>query len=188
MAFDLGKGILGGGMMGFGDSDSGEYGKLNDIQHKYYDPYVQQGQQAGDLLRGQYDPMTSDPSGYLDGIMKNYKPTEQYQQRREEALGAMSNTAAAGGIRGTQQDQLSQGRMADRLMGEDMQQYLNNVLGIQKTGMEGERDFYNKGYDASGRLEQGLSNVLGTKMTRDFQGNQQQMQMLSDLLKLLATS
>lgn len=192
MDFNFRNAALGGGLMGalgqaFGLGGGDNYGKMQDVTHKYYDPYYNRGTQAGNVLEGLYGPMATDPGAHLEKLMEGYKPSAGYQQRKTEMLGAAGNTAAAGGIRGTEQDQLNQSRMVDRLLGEDMQQYLNNVMNIQGRGLQGEQGFYNTGYNAGQNIEQSLNNILGSQQTENFQNRRQAMQLISDILKAVAT-
>jgi hypothetical protein len=152
----------------------------------YYDPYIQHGNEAYNKLNPQYENMTTDPSAFLEHIMKGYEPSKSYQLRRDETQRAAGNSAAAGGMRGSINDITNQSRLTDSLLGEDMQQWLNNVLGIQKEGMAGEQNFFNTGYDATKSLEGDLSNVLGTQAGLAFQGQANQNQSRSDLLSGIA--
>lgn len=170
--------------------DKTNYDKIfrqqNELQHKYGDPYFQRGQHAGDILGGLYDDMSQDPTGFLNKLMEGYKPSEGYQFRKEQALGDMANTAAAGGMTGTATDQQRQAQLADKLLSEDMQQWLNNVLGIQDRGTTGEQGFFDTGYAAGQSLSKGLSNILGSKAQLGYQKHADQMKMLTELLKAAA--
>lgn len=138
-----------------------------------YDPYVQQGQQAHSTMSPTLEQMTQDPAAYLEFIMNSYQPSQGYNLRKDEALKAASNSAAAGGVAGTYGDARDQSRITDALLGEDMQQYINNILGINKTGLEGEQNFYNTGFNASNAEASDLANLGGTKATLAFNGQQQ---------------
>lgn len=151
----------------------------------YFDPYMQQGKDAYGQLNPLYSKMMGDPTGYLDQMMQKYKPSSGYQQRRNEALRAAGNTAAAGGMRGSAQDQISQGRLADSLMNDDMQQWLQNVMGLQDRGMSGQQHFYDTGYDASKSYAGDLSNIRGTQSQLAFQGQANKNKMISDLIGAL---
>jgi hypothetical protein len=172
--------------------DKTNYDKIfrqqNEAQHNAYDPYIQRGQHAGDILGGIYDEESQDPTGYLNKLMEGYKPSEGYKFQKEQMLGAMGNSAAAGGMTGTSTDQMRQGQLADKLLSGDMQQWLNNVLGIQDRGTKGEQGFFDTGYSASGNLEQGLSNVLGSKAEYGYKRHQDDMKMLTDMLKAAAAA
>jgi hypothetical protein len=67
-------------------------------------------------------------------------------------------------------------------MGDDMQQWLQNVLGIKKEGLSGLTHQFDTGFDATKGLTGDLSNVLGTQAGLAFQGQANQNQSRSDML------
>ena len=148
----------------------------------YYEPYINKGNEAYNIFNPELNQMTSDPAAFLEKLMKGYEPSRGYQLQRDEALKAAGNSAAAGGMRGSSNDISNEARIADTLQGEDMQKWLQNVLGIQTRGQEGEQSLYNQGYNASNALSSDLSNVLGTQASLAFQGQANQNQSRSDLL------
>lgn len=156
--------------------------QISGMEHQAYDPYIQHGNDAYNVLNPQYSHMASDPTAFLEQIMKGYEPSKAYQLRRDETQRAAGNTAAAGGMRGSINDITNQARLTDSLLGEDMQQWLNNVLGLQKQGLEGEQGFYNTGFNATKGLTGDLANVLGTQAGLAFQGQANQNQSRNDLL------
>lgn len=159
--------------------------QIPDMEKKYYDPYIQQGQNAYGILNDQYGKMATDPSGFLDKLLASYKPSESYKLARDEALRAAGNSAAAGGMRGSMQDIEKESRLADVLLGEDMQRWLQNVFGIQGRGLQGQQSFYNTGFNATSNLAGDLSNVLGTQAGLAFQGQNEQNKRDNDLLGAL---
>jgi hypothetical protein len=148
----------------------------------YYEPYINKGNEAYNTFNPEINQMTSDPAAFLEKIMKGYEPSRGYQLQRDEQLKAAGNSAAAGGMRGSSNDISNEARIADTLQGEDMQKWLQNVLGIQKQGQTGEENLYNTGYNASNALSSDLSNVLGTQAGLAFQGQANQNKSSSDLL------
>lgn len=159
------------------------------MEKGYYDPYIQHGNDAYKILNPQLSKMGSDPAAFLEGLMKNYEPSRGYQLKRDEMLKAAGNTAAAGGMRGSLSDISNEARISDTLMGDDMQQWLQNVLGIQKEGTQGLQHFFDTGFNATRGLTSDLANVLGTQAQLAFQGqankNQSQGDLFSGLLKAL---
>lgn len=178
-----------GAMVGFGpnpaDAASGYLNQIPGQLHQSYDPYIKRGNDQYDWLNKNYSSMGQDPSGYLNQLLKNYQPSQSYKLRQDEATRAAGNSAAAGGTRGSLNDITNQSRLTDYLMGDDMQQYLQNVLGIQNQGMQGGQHFYDQGYGASMGLGSDLSNVLGTQATNAFQGQQSHNQALQSLFNSL---
>lgn len=161
------------------------YDQIAGMEKGYYDPYIGYGKEAYKTMRDPLNQMTSDPSQFLESIMGNYSPSRGYQLKLDEMMKAAGNTAAAGGMRGSLSDITKEARLADYLMGEDMQQWLQNVLGIQGRGLEGQQHLFDTGYNASGNLASDLANVLSTQGQLAFQGQNEQNKRKSDLLSSL---
>lgn len=155
------------------------------VGHQYYDPYIQQGQQAGQTLQSEYGKQL-DPATFMNHLMEQYKPSEAYQGRQDDLMKQMAAVAGQGGYAGTPMAQRQYGEQANRIMSEDQQQYLQNALGIYGQGIEGTQDFYNKGYGASGSMADLLGSNLNQQGSAAFQGQGQQNQQRQDLMKALA--
>lgn len=135
-----------------------------------YNPYMQQGQAAYGQLSNQYNNMSQDPAAYLQNIMKGYQPSQGYQFKQNQMLKAAGNSAAAGGTKGNIGDIQNQAHLTDTLMGDDMQQWLQNVMGIQGAGMQGQQGFYNTGYDAAKNYGSDMSNLYGSEAQLGYKG------------------
>lgn len=155
------------------------------MEKQYLEPYINQGQSQYGNLNNQYGQMGSDPAAFLEQLMGKYQPSQAFQMKNKNALTAAGNTAAAGGYRGTGQDMNDEGQISNTLMNEDMQQWLNNVLGIQGAGLQGQQGLYNTGFNASTGLSGDLANVLGSQASLGFQGQAQKNTNQTDLLKSL---
>jgi hypothetical protein len=152
------------------------------MEKSYLEPYIGRGNEASNVLTPEFNQMSQDPAAFLENIMKSYEPSRAYQLSRDETQRAAGNSAAAGGMRGSINDITNQARLTDSLLGADMQQWLQNVLGIQKEGTEGLGHEADTGFNASTGLSSDLSNVLGTQAGLAFQGQANQNQSRSDLL------
>ena len=150
----------------------------------YYNPYIEGGKESGDILKDQYGRML-DPTQFMDDILKNYKMSEGAQYKHDLLSKGIGNAAAAGGFAGTPEHQRQYGESADQIMSEDMQQYLENALGIQGKGLQGEENFYNKGYEASGSLADLIAGVLGSKGGLAFQSTSQKNANMQALMQAL---
>lgn len=177
--------LFGGGGNNPSDAANDYYNKIPGMERDLYNPYIQHGNDAYNKFSPIYDRMTSDPTGFLNDLMKNYAPSKSYQLQRDEMTKAAGNSAAAGGMRGGLQDVSDQARITDSLMGNDMQQWLGNVMGLQNEGLNGEQGLYDKGYDATKNLAGDLSNVYGTQGSLAFQGQANRNQSHSDLMSML---
>ena len=177
-------------LFGMGDSNPANAAqpyleKIPGMLHETFDPYIARGKDAYGKLDPIYSQMLQDPTAFLNALMQQYEPSRGYQMKRDEALGAAANSAAAGGMRGSFGDMTGQSRLAQSLMSDDMQQWLQNVMGLQNKGLQGQQGFYNTGYDASKSLGGDLSNVYGTQGQLAFQGQANANKSASDLVSAL---
>lgn len=147
-----------------GDSGQAANQYLNQIPgvgQKYLQPYVDEGR---------------NPTAFIDQIMQSYKPSSGYQFKEDRLRRNAGNEAAAGGFRGTPTDTENQSQLINALLGEDMQQYINNVLGIHK-----------QGYQASSDLTDLLGSNLATQGELGFRGaeskNANRIALLKQLLE-----
>ena len=172
MGLGSGLGTAAGGLAGlFGlgggknpsDAAMPYLNQIPDILKQYYGPWLQGGQNAMGQTQGIYDQMTNDPNAYYNKIAAGYKESPGYQTRLNQGLQAAGNAAAAGGMAGSPQHQLQAAQKATDLQSEDFNNYLNQVLGIGKTGLQGEENALTRGFNASGNMADTLSQLLGTQ-------------------------
>lgn len=143
------------------------------LGHKGYDPYVNAGLDASGKTKSQYESLMSDPTGFINKLMEAYKPSESYGFQKEQLTKDMGNTAAAGGIAGTPLDQMNQAEGIQKLLSGDMQQFLQNALGVFGTGLEGEEGIAGRGFDATKNLTDLLGGALNQQGGLAFQNAQQ---------------
>lgn len=148
------------------------WGQIPQIGQNYYNQYINTGNQAQNNARWQYEAML-DPKAFLNNLMSGYKTSEGYNFKKDLLTKEMSNTANAGGIAGTPVDQLGQTSAVQGLLSEDMQQYLSNLLGIQKTGLEGEQGIANKGFESTKNLVDLLGGSANQQGTMAYMGGLQ---------------
>lgn len=149
-----------GGGNGGGNTDLGEILKYGREQ---YQPYINQGYESQGRANHQYNRMSGDPMSFLNEIINGYKPSEGYRFKEKKALEAARNSAAQGGFTGTPQDQAQQSELATGLADQDVQQWLQNVLGVQGAGLSGQQHVADTGYHASQSLSDLLGNAYGAK-------------------------
>ena len=143
------------------------------VAHAGYDPYVNEGRDASGKTKSTYESLMSDPQGFIDSLLKNYKNSEGYNFQKGELTKELGNAAASGGIAGTPLDQQNQGQAIQGLLSKDMQQYLENALGVFGKGLAGEEGIATRGYDASGKLTDTLGTTLGSQASSAFNNAQQ---------------
>jgi len=183
----IGGGLLSGFFGGGGAKNANKYlNKIPGVGHEAYDPFINQGREAGGILKDQYGRML-DPTKYMDDIMKNYQMSQGATYKRDQLGKGIGNTAAAGGIAGTPEHQREYGQMSNDIMSQDMDQYLQNALGINDRGIRGEEGFYDKGFQASGSLADMLANMFGSKAGLAYKSGQDKNALMQSLMKMLAT-
>jgi len=171
----------------------------------YYDPYIQHGHQGltnlanlegqyrslyeqPSAMSNQYERMAHNPTEFMDALMRGYNPSEGYRFKQQQMLDAMRNSASSGGFAGTPFNQQQQAETVQGLLGSDMQQYLQNALGITQAGLLGnenrmqgreralqsamnaQENVANRGFNASTGLADILANVAGSRATNDYAG------------------
>ena len=159
--------------------------RAEETQKQYYEPYIDIGQKAGGIYGDISQRYAQDPAAVLDELMAKYQPSKAYQFQQERMGQAAANTAAAGGYRGSPREQTAQQEITQGLLSKDMQDFLSNVLGIQKTGLQGEENLFKTGYGASSSLADNLSNILSSEGSLAFQGEREKSARLQSILKLL---
>ncbi len=132
-----------------------EYGK------QAYNPFIQQGQQAQQQLNPLYGQMTNNPQDYYNQLLSGYEPSAGYQHRQNNLNQTAHNAAAAGGYAGTGGDIEQRTQLINELMGGDIRQYLNDIMGIQGQGQKGLEGQVDRGFDASGALADYLGGAAG---------------------------
>jgi hypothetical protein len=80
-------------------------------------------------------------------------------------MGAVGNQAAAGGMLGTPQAQLQSADVAGGLAQKDFGDYMNRMMGLYGTGLQGLGNINQMGYDAS----TGYGNMLGSLLGQQAQ-------------------
>lgn len=172
-------------------SEANKYlNQIPDVEKSYYNPFIQGGQQAGNVLSGAYGNMLNDPTEFINNILAKYKESPGAQYQSGLLTKGIANTAAAGGYAGTPEAQREYAETAQNVMSGDMQQFLQNALGVYGTGLSGEQDFYNKGFTASGSLADAIASVLGSQGGLAFnqatQSNMDRQAMMNALLKAIS--
>lgn len=165
--------LFGGGGSNPMDEANKYLNQIPGVAHQGYDDYINAGKDASGKTKSKYEELMGDPTGFINKLMEGYKPSEGYQFQKEQLTKELGNTAAAGGIAGTPQDQMNQGEGVQKLLSGDMQQFLKNVLGVFDTGLEGEEGIAGRGYDASGKLTDALGGALNQQGGLAFQNAQQ---------------
>jgi hypothetical protein len=227
LAGAVGNGLFGGG--GRGNPVNGAMDYLNQIPNvaaQNLEPYRQAGPGGNSLASSaygqmhnlyrdlpdlyqnnfpqEYGQMAQNPVDFLNRIQQSYTPSEGYKYREKRLIDEGRSNAAAAGLSGTMGSREVEGNMLNGILSQDMQQYLQNILGIQSSGLSGQErqlagrerrqqfgaagqgealgrsgamgeNIYNKGYDAAADIANILGSNLGQQGNYAFQGQRQQM-------------
>ncbi len=122
-----------------------------------YEPYIREGRESGNLAGNEYNRMAANPTAFIDEIMKGYKPSEGYKFKEGRLTSAARNSASSGGYAGTPYDQEEQAKLVQGLLGEDMGDFIRQILGVKTAGLAGQELRAERGYGASGNLAQGMA-------------------------------
>lgn len=163
------------------DSANQYLNQIPGVAHQGYDDYINQGKDASGKTKTAYEGMMDDPTGFINKLMQDYKPSEGYQFQKGELTKEMSNTAAAGGVAGTPYDTQQQGKAIQGLLSQDMQQFLQNALGRFDKGLAGEEGIADRGFDATKQLTDILGGSLNQQGGLAFQNAQQKNQNKNDI-------
>lgn len=131
----------------------------------YYNPYITQGQTANQNLMEQFQKLLSNPGALYSELGKGFKESPAYQFKLREALGAGTNAAAAGGMAGSLAHREAANKTAYDISDQEFENYINHVLGLYGTGLQGEQGLGEQGFKAS----LGLGDILGSNLAQ--QGN-----------------
>jgi hypothetical protein len=162
------------------------FNQIPQVAQQAYNPYIQQGQQAEQGLPNYYQELTHNPMDYYNRILEGYKPSKGYDLQSQQMMRAAEGAAASGGFLGTPADQADRAALIQSLLGNDMQQYIQNIRGIQGEGAQGLQAYGNRGYGATQNLANLETNNLASQGTLAYQGqankNNQLQQLISALL------
>lgn len=125
------------------------------VAEKNLNPYIMPGQQAQD---------------FVNQIQSGYKPSEGYNFQKNELLKEIGGNSIPGGRR----DQEQRGELVQKLLSGDMQQWLQNVLGV-----------HNNSYNASQELNNVQTGALNQQGGLAFGAGENQNQRQSDLQNAL---
>jgi hypothetical protein len=171
-----GGGLIGGGIGslfgGYKDPSKEAMGHLDNIPdqlRRYFDPYINRGNQMGDLLQGEYGDLINDPGGRLNEIGGGYQQSPGFQFAMQQALQGAGNASAAGGMAGSPQHTQQNMELATNLANQDYNTWIQNALGLHGRGMGGAENMYGIGAEAGMGLGQNLASIEAQKARLAFE-------------------
>jgi len=145
----------------------------------YMQPYYKAGTEGLGAYQQGINQM-ADPSAFYEKVMGNYDVSNAAQFRLAKVMDQLKNEAYAGGMQGS--GALRQGEIdyANDEIGADMQQYLQNIMGIFGNYLGGQNTLANYGYGAGntlGGMEQSYGQqIAGAKAQEELARNQKWQQ------------
>ena len=179
MAFDssmFGSGL--GGILGglFGDSGKPydkameQYQQYANMSQQAQQPYQQAGQGAiGDYqkwLQGQQD-----PSGFINNLMGQYQQSPYNTYLQQQAQNAGINAASASGLTGSTPFLQQQQQNAANIGQQGMNDWLQQVLGINTQYGQGQQNLMTGGQNAANSLTN-MYNQMGQQMGQAAYGKE----------------
>lgn len=185
--FNIGSGLKKvGDMVGFGDNPSDAassyYNQIPDELKQYYQPYIDQGQDAMSGYNEQIQKLLSDPGGFMNQIGAGYKESPGYQHNVDAATQASMRAGAAGGEAGAPSVQQALAEQISGMASQDYGDYMNKALGLYGQGFAGEGGLEQQGYQASTDLATNLANALMSQGNMAYSGAQGQQQGMQNLI------
>lgn len=153
-----------------------------------YNPYIERGNQAAESNFDIYQQLAQEPENRYNELWESYSPSKGYEYKKKILQQEARNAAAAGGFLGTPYYQRQQEELVNSLINSDFENYLNQIQGMQKTGLEGQQYYAGQGYNANKELNDVLANLLQQQAQLSYMGQYAKNQNKSDLLKTLAQS
>jgi hypothetical protein len=168
----------------FADAFKQNFGQAKEYQNPFYN--------AGKQGLNDYQDWTNtmkDPSGFVNSLMNNYQQSPYAKFQMQQGQNAANNAASASGLMGsTPYMQASQDYARD-ITSQDQNQWLQNVLGVNKQYGEGKGNLMTGGQNAANSLS-ALQQMLAQNMGEAAYGkaageNQDRGNMWSGALKFL---
>lgn len=136
----------------------------------YFQPFINQGQQAGSQLTDQYNQMTQNPGKFMSQMGEGYQQSPGYQFKLQQALNAGNNAAASGGMLGTPMHEQQNMQIGNDIVSQDFNDYINRIMGAFGLGQQGQQKMQEQGFKASTGYGENLGNVLGQQGQYAFGG------------------
>lgn len=153
--FAGGAGQLLGGL--FGDSGApygaamGQYRDWANKAQEAQNPFYNAGTGAIPKYQNWLDRM-QDPSGFINGIMGGYQQSPWANYMQQQSMRAGQNAASASGLMGSTPFAEQMQQNAANISSQDMQNWLQNVLGINSQYGRGEQGLMQGGQNAANAL------------------------------------
>jgi hypothetical protein len=136
----------------------------------FYQPYMNAGAGALNKLTGEYGGLIDDPMAKYNKFAEGYKESPGYKARLEEAMRAITNAQAAGGMAGSGQHQQFSAEKALDLHNKDFEDYLGHIYDLYGKGLAGEQGIETQGYGANTDYANMLANLKQQQGQMAYEG------------------
>lgn len=143
------------------------YGQAANVQN----PFLQAGQGALDNYQGWLQGMQN-PSGFINHLMGQYQQSPWAQYQQQQSMRAGTNEASASGLIGSSPFAQQLQQNASNISSQDMNNWLQNVLGINSQYGQGQQNIAGMGQNAANTLS-GLYSQEGEGLGNLAAGEQQ---------------
>jgi hypothetical protein len=151
-----------------------------------YQNTINQGQNASNILQGQYARNINDPTSVMNQIGSNFQQSPGYNFQKQQMTNASDNAAAAGGFVGSPQAQQQMAQNIGGLANQDYWNYENHGLDQYNSALQGEQnvaqrgmgamsDLAHMGYGADSQRAQQLAEMFSRMGQMQFGGNEDMM-------------
>ncbi len=149
---------------------------------QYFDPYIQSGNRASQSLEEQYKGLLSNPGKKLNQFGEGFHESPGFQFALQQALQGSNHAAAAGGMAGTPAHEQQNMEIASQLGNQDYYNWLQKTLGLYGSGLEGENQMSNRGFQASNQMADMIAQSLAQQGNYAYEGEAGKNAMKSQLL------
>jgi len=178
------SGLFGNGGQAFQDAGN-QFDKYYNTAQGYQQPFYQAGTQAIPQYQNYVNSMQN-PSGFINNLMGQYQESPYARFAQQQAQRANTNAASASGLIGSTPYQQQGEQYAHDISTQDMNQWLQNVLGINTQYGGGLQNLMTGGQNAANMMTQ-LAGTQGQNMAGTAYGQSQGQSMdFSNLLGGLA--
>lgn len=115
--------------------------------------WSQAGLQANQNLSNFANNAVSNPTDYINQIMNSYQGSDIFNRKVQSNSDFFRNQMTARGLNGSNYSDQKIMEMINNLVGEDMQQYLTNALGVSNSGLQSLNNLANTGMQAESNAQ-----------------------------------
>lgn len=161
-----------------------QFKQYADLSREYQKPFYEAGKNAIPQYQNYLNKM-SDPSKFINDLMKGYSTSPQEQYTQDQAMRASTNMASATGLTGSTPFQLQAQENAGNIANEYQEQWLKDLLGINSQYGSGLSNLMSQGQGSANSISS-ILNSLGTNMGEmAYSGGMAKQQQMSQLLGLI---